>query len=129
METSIVWDVFLAYTHADQPFAARLTEVFRARALEVGQPIELWGGERLLSLLDQGLYDSQYAIVIISRDFLHLDWQAKVLEGLAHRRRVIGLLWGVDESDVALHSRGLAVSAMPGSMAEDLVRMVRRARV
>jgi hypothetical protein len=117
-------DVFLAHAQADKPFAERLTDLFETCALVVGPPIALRGGERLLQLFDEELFETRYGVVIISRDFLRLGWKATVLDGLANRRRVVGLLWGVDELELAVCSRRLAVVAIPGGMAEGLVRMM-----
>jgi hypothetical protein len=80
---------------------------------------------RLLPLVDQGLVSARHAVVLVSPDFLNLGFQRKELDGLANRRRVIAILYGVSERDVAEHSMKLAATAFSGTMAETLVRLLR----
>ena len=118
-------DLFLAFAHLDQDFASGLADNLAGRGLEIGRDVSLWPGQRLLSLIDRELQQARHAIVVVSREFLKFSWQEKVLDGLATRGRVFPLLHGVDESDVRPHSRRLAVAAIPGGMAENLVRLLR----
>ncbi len=118
-------DLFLAFAYQDRDFAATLADGLAGRGLEIGRDVSLWPGLRLLPLIDQGLQEARLAIVVVSREFLKFSWQEKVLDGLATRVGVVSLLHGVDESDVSPHSRRLAVAAIPGGMAENLVRLLR----
>jgi hypothetical protein len=117
-------DAFLVH-HFDDAVAAReLSGTLAGRGFEVGHPLELWPQMRLLTRIDDGLIDHRFAVVIVSREFLQLGFQAKELDGLTRRRRVLCLLHGVGERDVASESPRLAVSAIPGGMAGRLVRLL-----
>jgi hypothetical protein len=56
---------------------------------------------------------------------LKLNSYRRDLDALAGRRRVVALLHGIDERALAVHSPRLAVAAIPGAMAERLVRLLR----
>jgi len=118
-------DFFLAYAYQDEPYAGGLADTLAGRGLEVGEPLPLWQGQRLLPLIDGRLRDSRTAVVVVSREFLAFWWTRKELDGLAARRRVYPVLSDVAEADVADHSPKLAVAALPGSLSDRLVRLIR----
>lgn len=116
-------DLFLAYCYLDGPCANGLGDSLSGRGLVVGDPLPLWPGQRLLPRLDQRLIEARFALVVVSVDFLKLSYARKELDGLTNRRRVLTVLAGVGERDVAEHSPRLAVAALPWS--ENLVRLIR----
>jgi hypothetical protein len=63
--------------------------------------------------------------VIVSRAFPAPSWSRTELDGLATRNRAVAILSDVGEEDVAGHSPRLAVAALPGSMSERPVRLLR----
>jgi hypothetical protein len=117
-------DLFVAFAYQDRDFAAVLTDSLAGRGLEVGRELPLWPGQRLLPLIDQGLQEARHAVVIVSRVFLKLSWEQKVLDGLASRLRVVSLLHEIDEAEVGPHSARLAVSVIPGGFADELARLL-----
>jgi hypothetical protein len=118
-------DVFLAYHYEDEPTAEGLTDTLSGRGLIVGDSIELWPQMRLLPRLDQGLVEARHAIVLISPDFLLLGLPRKELDGLTNRRKVVCVLLGIEERDVAEHSPRLATAAIPGHLSERIVSLLR----
>lgn len=118
-------DAFIIH-HFDDATAVRdLAGTLSGRGLEVGLPVELWPQMRLLPRIDEGLIDHRFALVIVSTSFLRLGYQPKELEGLTRRRRVLCLLHGVGERDVAAESPKLAVAAIPAGMGRGLARVIR----
>jgi TIR domain-containing protein len=119
-------DLFLVHHHQDQDFAKGLADSLAGRGLTLWRPAEVWPpGVRLLKIVDGGLSEARYALVVVSGDFLKVSWPRKELDGLTTRRNVVALLHGVEERDVAVHSRRLAIAAISGSMMEHLVRLLR----
>jgi hypothetical protein len=118
-------DLFLAFAYPDESFARSLADGLAGRGLSLGDPLSLWPGMRLLSRLDSGLHDARYAVLVVSGPFLGFSWSAKVLDAVASRREVVSPLHGVGEEAVRPHSRSLAVNAIPSSMTENLVQLVR----
>jgi hypothetical protein len=116
-------DLFLAYCYLDLVQASGLAETLAGRGLVVGDPLSLWLGQRLLPRLDQRLVDTRFALVLVSREFLALSLPRKELDGLTTRRRVLSVLAGVGEEEVAEQSTRLAVAALPWT--ERLVRLLR----
>ena len=118
-------DLFLAHAFQDADYASGLEDTLAGRGLVVGEPLALWPGQRLLPPLDARLHEARAAVVVVSRVFLAFAWPRKELDGLASRSKVIAILAGVGEADVARHSPRLAVAAFPGAMAERLVNLLR----
>ncbi len=118
-------DLFLAHCYHDGDFAGRIEGDLSGRGLVVGEPLPLWRGRRLLPPIDRRLRESRLALVIISRAFLALRLPREELDGLATRRNVYAILSDVGEAEVASQSPRLAVAAVPGSLANRLVHLVR----
>jgi hypothetical protein len=115
-------DAFLAYCYLDQEYASDLTDTLSGRGLDVGDPLSLWPGQRVLPQIDQRLIDARFAVVLVSQDFLRLSLPQKELDGLANRRRVLAILAGVREPEVSRHSPRLAVASLPWT--EKVVRLL-----
>lgn len=118
-------DAFLAYARPDQEFADGLAGSLAGRGLSLGEPVPLRPQGALLAQVDIGLTLARHAVVVISREFLHQGYSRRDLDLLAARDRAVCLLFGVDERDVGEFSAKLAVAALPGTMAELLVRLLR----
>jgi hypothetical protein len=118
-------DAFLVYHEHDRPEAEGLAGTLADRGLELARPFMLRPQMRLLTRVDQGSADARYAVVFVTREFLKLHWPRKELDGLATRSRVVAILYGVTEADVADLSPRLAVAAIPGGMVEKLVHLLR----
>jgi hypothetical protein len=119
-------DLFLLYAYQDKDEANGIADHLAGRGLTVGKPVSLWPPTRLLPLVDQGLVDCRRCLVLLSKDFLKMGWARKDLDGLAGRKKVVSLLVGIDEEVVATHSPSLATAAIPGTMTEQLVNLLRR---
>jgi hypothetical protein len=78
-----------------------------------------------LRCVDRGLILSRHAVMIVSPGFLHHGSWGREPDALASREWVVGLLYSVDERVVSGFSTKPAVSAIPGSLAETLVRLLR----
>lgn len=118
-------DLFIAHAYQDEDFAGGLEDELSGRGLVIGEPLPLWSGQRLLPPIDQRLSDARHAIVVVSRAFLQFSWPRKELDGLATRPKVVAILSDVAEEEVAGHSPRLAVAALPGSLSEHLIRLIR----
>jgi hypothetical protein len=118
-------DVFLVYHYEDEQTAESLADDLAGSGLIVGDPIELWPQMRLLPRIDQGLVEARHALVVISWHFLKLHLPRKELDSLTNRRKVVCVLSGVEERDVAEQSPRLATAAFPGQMSDRLVRILR----
>ena len=116
-------NLFIAYHYEDDQTADGLADDLAGRGLVVGEGLELWPGMRLLPRLDQGLVEARHAIVVVSWDFLRLGLPRKELDGLVARRKVVCVLSGIEETDVAEHSPKLAVAAL--QMSDRLVNLLR----
>ena len=74
---------------------------------------ELRLGDSLRAKIDQGLAESRYGVVILSRAFFANDWPQRELDGLialdSPQRKVILPVWdGIDQHVVASYSPLLA---------------------
>jgi hypothetical protein len=109
------WDVFLSYAGEDREAIAKpLAEALRAKGLRVWfDKFELTLGDRLRRMLDEGLANSKFGVVVLSPAFFGKHWPQTELDGLAQREvdgeKVILPVWhGIDREDVARHSPTLA---------------------
>jgi hypothetical protein len=109
------WNVFISHASEDkQEVAHPLAEALRAKGLEVWyDKFTLRLGDSLRESIDDGLANSRFGVVILSKHFFAKRWPVKELNGLAARevdsREVILPVWhGVTHRDVADHSPMLA---------------------
>jgi hypothetical protein len=115
METQRKWDIFISHAFDDQesfvkPLAIALHQLgvkiwYSEFSLEVGDSIS--------RSIDKGLAESQYGLVVISKNFMGKKWPEYELRGLVNREimedKVILPIWhGVTKEDVLKFSPPLA---------------------
>lgn len=109
------WDIFISHASEDKELVARpLADLLRSSGVTVWlDENELRLGDSLRAKIDQGLAESRYGVVILSRAFFAKDWPQRELDGLtaldSPQRKVILPVWhGVDRDVVAGYSPLLA---------------------
>lgn len=109
------WDIFISHASEDKELVARpLADLLRSSGVTVWlDENELRLGDSLRAKIDQGLAESRYGVVILSRAFFAKDWPPRELDGLtaleSSQRKVILPVWhGVDRDVVAGYSPLLA---------------------
>ena len=109
------YDVFISHASEDKDAVARPLAV---RLQELGvkvwlDELELTLGDSLRKTIDNGLSQSRFGIVILSRDFFNKDWPKRELDGLAAReedhQKVILPVWhNIDRKEIVEFSPTLA---------------------
>lgn len=109
------WDVFVSHASEDLESVARpLAMLLTASGLSVWlDENELLPGDSLGAKINQGLAESRFGVVVLSRAFFAKEWTQRELNGLAAlespERKVILPIWhGVDQRFVATYSPILA---------------------
>lgn len=108
-------DLFLAYALCNENYASILKVSLSAKRLQIGSPLQLLPGQRLLPQLDPRLSESRFALVVLTVEFLGLGFSRNELDRLTRRSKVLSILAGVTEREIAGHSPRLAVAALPSS--------------
>src|SRR5690348_9605217 len=119
-------DLFLAHVHEDAPAADALAAALCGRGLTAGPPLVIRPDWPLIASVDERLVGARFGVVLISTALLRMGWSRRDLDALALRRRVVPLLHGLGERDVARHSPRLAVAAVPEALADRLARRLGR---
>jgi hypothetical protein len=109
------WDVFISHASEDKADVARpLTDLLEKAGLRVWlDDNELKLGDSLRAKIDQGLAESSFGVVIVSKSFLGKNWPTRELDGLVAletpERKVVLPVWHqVGRSEVAEYSPTLA---------------------
>ena len=111
----IGYDAFISHASEDKeefvrPLAEKLTEL----GLKIWyDEFELKIGDSLRGSIDRGLINSEYGIVVLSKNFFSKNWPEYELNGLTAReidgRKVILPIWhGISKEDVLKYSPPLA---------------------
>ena len=81
------WDVFISYANKDKEYLVRpFVHGLVARQLRVWfDELTLRPGDRLRESIDEGLRESRYGIIMLSRAYLKKNWTRYELDGLIHR--------------------------------------------
>ena len=136
MAETFRWDLFVCHASEDKDAIVRpLVAALREKGLKVWyDEFELTLGDSLLRKIDEGLANSRYGLVVLSRAFFSKKWPKDELDGLTARERngekVILPLWhGIDHQVVGDYSPILAgrVAAKTDEGIESLVGHVMRA--
>ena len=108
---SYKWDVFICHASEDKDvFVRELAQKLKGRGIKVWyDEFTLKVGDSLLRSIDDGLRQSRYGIVILSKAFFEKNWPQKELDGLVSRERdgekVILPIWlGITKEEVAERS-------------------------
>lgn len=120
------WDVFISHASEDKDDVAHpLTRLLQEEGLHVWlDENELRLGDTLSGKIDEGLAQSRFGVVILSKHFFAKSWTARELAGLVARQigkgKVVLPVWhGVDKDYVLQFSPPLA-DALAVSTAEGL---------
>ncbi len=109
-------DVFISHASEDKNDIAKpLTDALICAGVSVWyDEYEIRWGDSLLQVIDQGLANSRYGIVILSKPFFAKRWPRRELDGLTAlsdadgRNRVLPLWHNITHQEVALSSPTLA---------------------
>lgn len=109
------WDVFISHASEDKDdFVEALAERLRKEGLSVWyDDFTLTVGDSLRQSIDDGLQNSRFGVVVLSKSFFKKNWPQKELDGLVTRERngqkVILPIWlNVDYDDISEFSVTLA---------------------
>ena len=80
-----MWDLFISHASEDKASVARpLAEILREKGIRVWiDETELCLGDSLRAKIDEGLAQSRFGLVIVSRAFLSKRWPIQELNGLS----------------------------------------------
>ncbi len=85
------YDVFIAHAYEDKDFAGPLAEFLRNSGLEVWyDSFVLSIGDSLRGKIDEGLSQSRFGVIVLSKSFFQKSWTNKELGGLAQLQSVKG---------------------------------------
>jgi len=111
----IGYDAFISHASEDkEEFVRPLAEKLAHLGLRIWyDEFELKVGDSLRASIDRGLVNSEYGIVVLSKNFFSKNWSQYELNGLTARemdgRKVILPIWyGVNKDDVLKYSPPLA---------------------
>jgi hypothetical protein len=109
------WDVFISHASADKPYVKPLVEELKKAGVEVWfDEQSLSWGDQLRPGINNGLLNSRYAIVVLSKKFLEVrKWTEHELNGLFARENVGQLIilpiWhGITHEDLLAYDPALA---------------------
>lgn len=109
------YDVFISHASEDKDAVARpLAEALRSNGISVWyDEFELRIGDSLRRKIDKGIANSNFGVIVISRDFIHKGWTNYELDGLITRtvngEQVMLPIWhNVTKREVIDYSPSLA---------------------
>lgn len=109
------YDVFISHASEDKDSVARpLAEALRSNGISVWyDEFELRIGDSLRRKIDKGIANSNFGVIVISRDFIHKGWTNYELDGLITRavngEQVMLPIWhNVTKREVIDYSPSLA---------------------
>lgn len=114
-EGTLAYDVFVAHASDDKATVARpLASALRDAGLDVWyDEFALGFGESIRRGIDQGIAESRFGVIVLSKAFFARGWSSYELDGLVSRaangQQVILPVWhGVTAEDVTRYSAPLA---------------------
>lgn len=108
------WDVFISYAHEDKSTAAT---PLAAALVDAGLRVwfdehEITLGDSLLGKIDEGLKNSQFGVVILSRTYFQKSWAMNELQGLLAKQElgktILPVLHEIDHKELVQISPVLA---------------------
>lgn len=113
--TRIIYDFFISHASEDKDaFVRELAEALETRGAKVWyDEFTLKVGDSLRREVDQGLTDSRYGVVVLSRHFFQKEWPQKELGGLVSlegdgAKRILPIWHEISKKEVTRHSPTLA---------------------
>jgi hypothetical protein len=109
------WDVFISHASEDKPYVEPLAKALEAAGVSVWYDrLVLEWGDDLRPMIDNGLVNCRYGIVILSKAFLaKKKWTEHELNGLfareqAGKKLVLPIWHGITRDDLLQYSPALA---------------------
>ena len=109
------YDFFISHASEDKSsFVRALAETLQAKGAKVWyDEFTLKVGDSLRQKIDQGLLESRYGIVVISRNFIARKWPQRELDGLVNlevdgRSRILPIWHEISKDEVTQYSPTLA---------------------
>jgi hypothetical protein len=132
------WDIFVCHASEDkEDFVRPLSAALRESGLSVWyDEFSLTVGDSLRSKIDEGLSNSRYGIVVLSKHFFAKKWPQRELDGLVAREvagtgpKVILPVWhGITYQEISENSPTLAgrLAARSDDGMDTVVRQLREA--
>ena len=129
------WDVFISHSSADKDYVRPLKDALEAAGIKVWyDETSMQWGDGLRRKINEGLINSDYAIVVLSKSFLAVrEWTERELDALYARetkdRTIILPIWhGVDREDLLSYSPDLADRLAKISNTDDPTEIVESLR-
>jgi len=126
----MTWDLFISHACEDKADVAEpLANMFIERGLKVWfDKFTLTVGDSLRRKIDEGLAESRYGLVILSKNFFQKEWPQKELDGLVARedgkqKRILPVWHTITKQEVLGFSPMLA-DRLAVSTSEGLQRVV-----
>ncbi len=111
----IIYDFFISHASEDKDgFVRDLAKTLEAEGVKIWfDEIVLKVGDSLRRKIDQGLCESRFGIVVISRNFIAKEWPQKELDGLVSlevdgRNRILPIWHEISKDEVIQYSPTLA---------------------
>jgi len=107
-------DVFVSYASQDRKFVTRLATALEEYGLSVWfDEFELVAGDSIRRVIDEGIQNSEFGVVVLSDSFFSREWPQKELDALVSKeeggKKVIIPVWhNVDASSVRKYAPLLA---------------------
>jgi TIR domain len=105
------WDVFISHASEDKDAVARpLADLLSGCGLSIWlDEQELRLGDRLRDKIDEGLAESRFGVVVLSRSFFAKDWPKRELDGLfaretTHNKVILPIWHEVDQEFISRYS-------------------------
>lgn len=109
------WDVFISHASEDKPYVEPLAKAFEAAGVTVWYDrLVLEWGDDLRPMIDDGLVNCRYGVVVLSKAFLSKKkWTEHELNGLfareqAGKKLVLPIWHGITRDDLLQYSPALA---------------------
>ena len=109
------YDFFISHASEDKDrFVRGLVKALEAKGAKVWfDEFALKVGDSLRQKIDQGLYESRFGIVVISRNFINKEWPKKELDGLVSleiggQSRILPIWHEISKDEVIKYSPTLA---------------------
>jgi len=120
---------FLSYASEETELASKLVQGFSSRGIKIWYaPIELKVGDKVLDSIEKGMKETEYAILLISRNYLNKGWtkyemDVLIRESIEKNRKILPVWHEVTKKQVEEKISGLTgIFALNSSIgAENLI--------
>lgn len=108
------FDAFLSYASEDSVLASEIVGGLKSRGFKVWYaPIHLKVGDKLLNAIEQGLRDSTFGILLISKAYLEKPWtnyemDTLIRQSIEQGKKLLPIWHQVDKDEVEARHTGLS---------------------